>query len=549
MANRQEKSLDSKEGGEGTFIQSSSISSGRDSSHFGKTRRALKSRHIQLIAIGGCIGTGLFVGSGAILSTVGPANLFMAYIFMSFIIWIVMNILGEMTTYLPVKGVSVQYYVNRFCDPSLAFAAGWNYWFAYAMLVSAEISAAALVIQYWTTAVPVAVWITIILLTCLALNIFAVAYYGEAEFWMASIKVIAIVGLLILGVVLFFGGGPTHDRLGFRYWVHPGAMNTYMTGGTTGRFLAFWTAFARSGFAFVLGPELITVAAGETEAPRRNIPKAARRFVYRVIFFYVLGTLVIGCIVASDDPMLLQAINQGKSGAGASPFVLGIQRAGIRGLNHVINGVILTSAWSSGNSFLFAGSRSLYSLALTGQAPKVFRRCNRNGVPYVAVFGTFAVACLVYLNVSNGAALVFVWFMNLTTISGFIAWIVVLICYLRFRKAVSLHIGLDNLPFRSPLQPYATWLSLVVLVILTLTNGFQVFFPGQFSASSFLAAYITIPIFLILYLGHKIWFRTPWLIDVKEVDVFPGGEEDEGLDEDTREEPRNILERVWFWVA
>jgi amino acid transporter len=220
-----------------------------------------------------------------------------------------------------------------------------------------------------------------------------VCLYGESEFWLASIKVIAILGLIVVGVVLFFGGGSSHDRLGFRYWRHPGAFKSYPKPGlgNAGKFLAFWTSLIRSGFAFVLGPELITIAAGESEAPRRNIPKASKRFIYRLIVFYILGTLVISVLVSSDDPALLQAVSTGSKDAGASPFVLGIKRAGINGLDHVINGVILTSAWSAANSFLYAGSRSLYSLALSRQAPKIFRTCSDNGVLYVAVLCTAAI--------------------------------------------------------------------------------------------------------------------------------------------------------------
>ncbi|KZT26701.1 hypothetical protein NEOLEDRAFT_1062284 [Neolentinus lepideus HHB14362 ss-1] len=517
---------------------------------YGETRRGLKSRHIQLIAIGGTIGTGLFVGSGAILSTVGPANLFMAYVVMSFILWIAMNCLGEMTTYLPTKGASVSYYIDRFVDPSLAFAAGWNYWYVYAMLVSTEISAATLVVQYWTHAIPVAALITIFLVVLFLLNIFTVSFYGESEFWFASLKILGITSLIILGAVLFFGGGPTHDRLGFRFWVHPGAFKPYMAPGATGRFLGFWTALVRAGFAFVLSPELVTSAAGESEAPRRNIPKASRRFIYRVIFFYVMGSLVAGIITPSNDPRLLQAVSAGASGAGASPFVLGIQRAGIVGLNHVYNAMILTSAWSAGNSFVFASSRALYSLAVAGQAQRVFRRCNRNGVPYVAVCTTLVVSCIVYLNVSTGAAVVFQWFVNLTTISGLIAWMALFVCYIRFRQALVYNNALHTLPFRTPLQPYATYLTLLLVTLLTITNGFQVFFPRQFTASSFLAAYITIPLFLALYLGHKAWFRTPWLRRLEDIDVFAGKEEADRLEEeDVPPVPKNALQRVWYWLA
>lgn len=170
--------------------------------------------------------------------------------------------------------------------------------------------------------------------------------------------------LILLGIVIFFGGGPNHQRLGFYYWQNPGSFIPYMTTGNTGNFLAFWTALVRSGFAYILSPELITITAGESQNPRRNIPKASSRFIYRLMAFYCLGSLVISVIVASNDPKLLHAIASGKSNAGASPFVVGIQNAGIPVLNHIINAVIITSATSAANSFLYAASRNLYSLAM-----------------------------------------------------------------------------------------------------------------------------------------------------------------------------------------
>lgn len=225
--------------------------------------RGLKSRHIQFLALGGAIGTGLFVGSGSILATTGPAPLFMAFLSMIIVVWVVMNDLAEMVSYLPLKGVSIPYLVNRFLDPSLAFASGWNYWYAYVILVAAEATAGAIVLQYWTTSVPVGIWIAIILAVILFLNIVAVSFFGEAEFYFASIKLIAIIGLIILGVVLFFGGGPKRDRLGFRYWKNQdgyGAFKEYMAPGSTGRFLAYWYAFVHAGFAFITSPELIAVS-------------------------------------------------------------------------------------------------------------------------------------------------------------------------------------------------------------------------------------------------------------------------------------------------
>jgi amino acid transporter len=424
---------------------------------------------------------------------------------------------------------------------------GWNYWYAYAILVAAEATAGSILLDYWTTPVPSAVWVAIFLVVILFLNIVAVGVFGEAEFWFASIKFITIMGLIILGFVIMLGGSPNDQgRLGFRYWNNPGAFTPYLVDGNTGRFLAYWTAFVRAGFAFITSPELIALAAGETIAPRRNIPKAARRFVWRLAIFYGFGSFIIGVIVPSDDPRLLSP----NSNATASPFVIGIARAGIKGLNHVINAAILTSAWSAGNAFLFSGSRVLYGMALNGDAPKIFGKTNRNGVPWVAVLATWSIGLLAFLNQSSTGAQVFTWFSNISTISGFIAWIVCMITYIRFRKALVYNNLLDTLPFKTPLQPYFVWFTLFIVTILTLTNGFQVFFPSQWSVSSFLAAYITIPIFLVLYVGHKIWFRTRFLIPVHEIDVISGKKEmDEICSHDIEPVPKNMAQKAWFWVA
>lgn len=512
----------------------------------GETQRGLKSRHIQFLALGGAIGTGLFVGSGAILNLVGPAPLFMGYLSMMIVVYNVMNNLAEMVTYLPMKGITIPYFVKRYVDPSLAFATGINYWYAYAILVAAEATVGAILLDYWETPVHAAVWITIFLILILFLNIIAVSFFGEAEFWFASIKLITIIGLIILSFVIMLGGSPNDQgRLGFRYWNKPGAFNPYMTSGSTGRFLAYWTAFVRAGFAFITSPELIALAAGETVAPRRNIPKAAGRFIYRLAIFYGLGSLFIGIIVPSDDERLL-----GGSDASSSPFVIGIQRAGIGSLNHVINAAVLTSAWSAGNAFLYSGSRILYGMALNGEAPKIFGRTSKKGVPYVAVLATWAVGLLAYLNVSNTGAQVFAWFSNITTISGFIAWIVCMITYIRFRQAMQYNGLLHTLPYKTPFQPYFVWGTLVVISILTLTNGFQVFFPSNWNVSDFLAAYITLPIFLALYLGHKIWFRTSWMIKLQHIDVISGKREmDELCAHDEEPVPKNIWQKIWFWIA
>lgn len=510
------------------------------------THRGLKSRHVQLIALGGCIGTGLFVGSGAILHNSGPASLLLAYIIMSFVIWTIMNCLGEMTTYLPLSGASPPMYIHRFADESTAFAAGWNYWYAYAFLVPSEITAAAIVIEYWTDKVPTGAWIAIVWAVIVVLNVCMVKAFGEVEFWFASIKIIAILGLIIVGIVIFFGGAPTHDRLGFRYWKHD-AFKEYIVSGGAGRFCGFWNALIRSGFSFIMSPELITISAGETEAPRRNIPKATKRFIYRLLFFYIIGSIVIGVVVSSSNDNLMS----GSGNASASPFVIGIQQAGIPVLRHIVNAAILTSAWSSGNSFLFAGSRTLYSLAKNGQAPKVFTYCTRWGVPIWSVLATAAVALLAFLNVSSSSASVFTWFTNLSTVSGFLAWLCVLTAYLQFRKALKYN-GIDETrPFKTPLQPYSAYITFFIVAVLAVTNGFTVFVGGSFTAGDFVAAYVTLPLFALFYFGHKIYFKNwKFVYPVEQIDVFTGLDECERLEASYPERvPRNFVEKVWFWIA
>lgn len=342
------------------------------------------------------------------------------------------------------------------------------------------------------------------------------------------------------------GGAPNDKAIGFWNWQENGPIKEYLVSGSTGRFLAFWAAFIRAGFAFITSPELIALAAGETVAPRRNIPKAAGRFIYRLAIFYGLGAFMIGSICPSNDPGLLSP----ESNAAASPWVIGISLARIDVLNHIINAAVLTSAWSAGNAFLYSGTRILYSLALAGQAPKIFTKTGKLGVPYAAVLATWGVGLLAFLSVSETSAVAFNWFVNISTISGLIAWVVCIITYLRFRKAMEFRNLLHTLPYKTALQPYATYFTLVVLVILTLTNGFSVFFPSNWNVGDFLAAYITLPIFIVLYVGHKLWFRTPFARPTEDIDVITGVREMDALEaEDVPPVPKNWIEKAWFWLA
>ncbi|KAI9839407.1 MAG: hypothetical protein M1837_002094 [Sclerophora amabilis] len=482
------------------------------------TKRGLKSRHAQMIALGGTIGTGLFVGSGATLARGGPAFILIAYSLITFFVLGIVTAITEVAAYLPVAGGTMSYYGHRYVSSSLGFAMGWLYWYSLGVLVPYEITAGGLVIDYWESPVNIAIWITIFILVIVGLNFLPVKYYGETEFWFASLKVFMIIGLLILSFILFWGGGPSRQRLGFHYWMDPGATNSWLVPGSAGALVAFLSVTILSAFPFAFAPELLVVTGGEMVSPRRNLPTAAKRYFYRLIFFYIGSVLAIGVICPYNDP----ALTSGEAGAKASPFVIGIKNAGIDGLDHVINAVIVTSAWSSGNSFLYISSRSLYSLAVAGNAPAMFKKCTKGGVPYMAVGCSSLFTALAYLNVGNSGSEVFTWFVNLTNTSSFISWTCCCIIYLRFRKACRVQ-GMTDLPYHSLMQPWSSYISMVAFTILCLINGFDVFFPGRFSASTFLTAYVGIPVFFALYFGHRIYHRHDrWAHRPEEIDLHTG---------------------------
>ncbi|KAF4636302.1 hypothetical protein G7Y89_g1771 [Cudoniella acicularis] len=521
--------------------QTSGVEIGHDISHgeaVETTKRGLKARHAQMIALGGTIGTGLFVGSGGTLARGGPLFILLAYILLSVLVLFVVTAITEVAAYLPISGGTMSYYGHRNVSKSLGFAMGWLYFYSLGILVPYEITAAGLVIDYWNSPVNIAVWITVFIVVIVGLNLLPVHFYGETEFWFASLKVFMMIGLLLLSFILFWGGGPKQDGiLGFHYWKDPGATTTWLHPGKTGRFIAFVEVVVLSAFPFTFAPELLIVTGGEMKSPRRNLPKAAKRYSWRLVGFYIGSVLAIGIICPFNDARL----TSGGVGAKSSAFVVGIADAGISGLGSVINAIIITSAWSSGNSFLYMSSRSLYSLAIAGNAPKIFTKCTKQGVPYNAVIAAALFSPLAYLNCANSGSVVFGWFVNLTNTSGFISWICCCIVSIRFRKATIVqNLPKTSIPYKSMWQPVGAWISMVAFTILIFINGFDVFFPGRFTASSFLTAYVGIPIFVCIYAVHRVvHWSEKWAIPSEEVDLHTG------IDVVIANETEEVLANTW----
>lgn len=279
-----------------------------------------------------------------------------------------------------------------------------------------------------------------------------------------------------MAFIVDLGGNPKHDRLGFRFWKSPGPMKEYTSTGSLGRFLGFFSVLVNAAFSYT-GVEMVAVTAGEAENPRKNIPKAVRRVFWRILLFYVLGSLAIGVLVSSSDPFLLSAQADNKPGAAQSPWVIGITNAGIPILPSIINAVILTSASSSANAFLYTGSRYLFALAQNKQAPRFLLTCSNNGVPYYCVAISASIAAITYLSVApGGPSAAFTWFQNLTTIASLFTWCSICIAYIQFYKALKAQ-GVDRntLTFKSHFQPYTAWASLSYFSVIIVFNGFHVF--------------------------------------------------------------------------
>ncbi|KAI0664911.1 dicarbixylic amino acid permease [Cubamyces menziesii] len=520
--------------------------------------RDLSARQISMIALGGAIGTGLIIGSGTALVRGGPLGIFLGYSFVGFVCYLVMVALGEMSAYLPHKK-GFPGYATRFVDPAFGFALGWNYVLKYLIVTPNNVNAAGVVIQYWTQKVHIAVWMgtpvghlaDAHLPAVFCINLLGVRVFGELEFWFSSIKVISLIGLLLMGIIIDLGGNPKHDRLGFRYWDHPyGPMGKYLQNQVHNDhlaiFLGFWSTLTNALFAYI-GTELIGVTVGEAQAPRKNIPIAIRRTFFRILIFYVGGVFVISLIVPSTDQTLFVA-NKSKPGAAASPFVVATTLVGIKVLNHIINAAILLFVLSAANSDLYIGTRTLYGLAIQGQAPKVFARVNRMGVPYASLILCTCFCFLVFLNVSSSSAKVFGWFVNLVSTFGAITWMCICYTHIRFMKALKAQgLSRDALPYKAPFQPWGSWFALVATAIITLFKGFDTFIP--FTKDTFVTSYIGLPAFLLFYVGYKVYYRTT-LIPSDKVDLVTGKREIDEEEERFNQEqeargPRSRWQKIW----
>lgn len=436
-----------------------------------KLQRSLKNRHIQMIALGGCIGTGLFYGTAESIPLAGP-GLILGYLLGGFVIYMIMRMIGEMATEEPVSG-AFSYFANKYCGEYAGFLAGWNYWLLYILVSMAELSAIGRYIALWFPDFPV--WLTVLstIVIVTSINLASVKFFGETEFWLALIKVLAVVGMIIFGIYLIGKGFVTEGSTVkmsnlWEFGIFPN--------GTWG----VWVSLVIVMFSFG-GTEMIAIAAAEAAEPEKTIPKAIKQVMWRILIFYVGSILIMLILVPWTEIK-----------AGISPFVLVFEQLGLSNVAGILNFIILTAAISVYNSGIYSNGRMLYGLAEQKQAPRIFMKLSRNNVPYVSILFSSAItliAVVINLLVPNGA---FMIVMSVAIAAAVITWGLIIVMHLRFRKA---HMN-DALKFKTPFFPYVNYFCLIFLLVVI---------GAMTQLGSFKPAVLVIPCWLIItYVGFLI---------------------------------------------
>ncbi|WP_026676254.1 amino acid permease [Fictibacillus gelatini] len=468
-------------------------------------KRGLRARHMTMIAIGGSIGTGLFLASGGAISSAGPGGALVAYAAIGIMVFFLMTSLGEMASFMPVTG-SFSTYATKFVDPALGFALGWNYWYNWAITLAVELSAGAMVMEFWFPKSSPILWSALFLAILLAINVLSVKGYGEAEYWFAFIKVATIIIFIAVGLLMIFGimGG---ESVGFKNFT---VKDAPFSGGVMGILGVFMVA----GFAFQ-GTELVGIAAGESENPEKNIPKAIKQVFWRILLFYVLAIFVIGLLIPYTNPNLLHSDIKDVS---VSPFTLVFEKAGLAFAASVMNAIILTAVLSAGNSGMYAATRMLWTLAKEGKAPRFLAKVNSRGIPMNALLVTTVIGAAAFLSSLFKNDAVYLWLLNASGMSGFIAWLGIAISHYRFRKAyIAQGRDLNELVYKAKWFPFGPLFSFILCLFVVLGQNYGAFTGGKIDWYGVAVSYIGLPLFIIAWLAYK-WIKKTKIVPLEKCD-------------------------------
>ncbi|KAK5996647.1 General amino acid permease AGP3 [Cladobotryum mycophilum] len=457
-------------------------------------KRGLKNRHLSMMALAGIIGPGLLVGAGGALNSGGPASLIIGFGVIGVIAFSIMQSLGEITTLYPGGGAFVSL-AERMVDKSFSVAVGWNYFIIWATVLASEYNVICSILNYWAPRVPLWGWFLILWTIFLSFQMVGVEAFGEAEFILALVKILGLAAYFVFSIVYAAGGLAGQDEpLGFRYWRDPGPFNGHGFRGVAVVFVFCSTFYA--------GVESVAVAATETRNPGVAVPRAIRQVFLRIIFVYMGSAFFFGLTCPADSDELIN----GGAKALQSPMTIAIQNAGWAGGVHLINAFIFITCLSAVNSSIYIGSRTILYMAQSGKAPRFLGKVNKRGVPVWSILLTNAVGAISMMNVSTGASKAYSYIINLAGVSTFLVWGSISFIHIRFRRGwTTQQRNVDELPFKSMFYPYSAYFGLSANAFLALVQGWTTLSP--FTAGKFVDAYILLPLFAIIYVVCKIYWR------------------------------------------
>lgn len=447
-----------------------------------------------MIALGGSLGTGIFITSGSSLYLAGAGGALIAYMVMGIMVYFLMASLGEMASHDPAAGSFIKY-ANQYVSKPFGFAMGYNYWFNWAITIAVELVAATLIMSYWFPHTNPIIWVALFFCAILALNLLSVEYFGESEYWLSLVKVLTIVIFIIAGLFIIYHDAHTKESA-LNNW---SSLHTIFSGG----FNTTFEVFLLAGFSFQ-GSELVGIAAGEAKNPTKSIPKAIKQVFWRIILFYILTMFIISCTIHYTDSRLLN-INDNVS---LSPFTLLFAHAGLHHAADMMNAVILIAVLSACNSDMYSATRILWHLGKTGDAPKVFAYINKFGVPIFSLLATASFGLLGFLCNHFGSGNLFIWLVNISSLAGFVAWIGIAISHYKFRKKYIKDGGNPNaLIYRARFFPLGPLSAIALCVIIIIGQAYVLFLQGNLSILQAVAIYIGIPIIALIWLGKKIHLK------------------------------------------
>lgn len=500
-------------------------------------QQSLKKRQLQMIALGGCVGSGLLVASGAALRN-GPESLLIAWFIVSTFLYCTMQCLAELSSTFPVSG-SFAVYSIKFIDPSWGTAMGYNYALFWVVVMPLELVASSMTIKFWPSNINTSVWVAVFYVLIIGTNLFGgTRAFGETEFVASVIKLLGIVGFNILAIVLICGGGD-QGYIGGKNWHPP------FTTGVKGVISVLLTATYS-----LAGTELVGLTSAEAAGDARKVlPKAIKQVLWRILIFYLLTLTLVGFLVPASDPQLIG----GGSGASASPFVIAIREGGIKGLPSVFNVVVLVALLAIANSAVYGFSRTILALAEQGVAPSIFKYVDRQGRPLAGIATSAIVGLLSFVSASKQQEQVFDWLVALSGLSTFFTWGSINAAHIRFRIAMKVQgRSLDELPYKANTGVLGAYYGLIMNVAVLALQFWLAVWPigGKPDATYFFKQYLAAVLVLAVYVIHKVATRNwKFMVDYKDMDL-DSGRSDIDIDilkQELEEERETYKRQPWYY--